>query len=175
MNRRQFIVTTTTTLASVSSGVAGEKELPKSAYYKIVMVDPRGRATTKDTHPIGFEKQKADVMGSLSLSREESAKLKRILNSALTSSDNVPFCGHAPAYVIVQMDAGKAVSFVSVCGLCKTWCGPNGDLRVLDDGELMPFLTKALPLPPAFSKVKALPDLMDMDQKTPFLDLPSNS
>ncbi|MFN0129860.1 MAG: hypothetical protein ACKV19_24610, partial [Verrucomicrobiales bacterium] len=126
-------------------------------------------------HWTPMEKKRSDVMGSVYLSHAESLKLKAILSTALTSSDNVPFCGHAPAYVIVQMDGGKSVSFVSVCGLCKTWCGATGDLRVLDDAQLMPFLTKALPLPSAFSKVQELPHLFDLDSKKSFLELPSQS
>jgi hypothetical protein len=170
MNRRHFI--SATALAYASTAAAGEKDaLPKSSYYRIVMVDPRLITKTNDTYAVGYEKKRSDVMGSVYLSHAESLKLKAILSTALTSSDNVPFCGHAPAYVIVQMDGGKSVSFVSVCGLCKTWCGATGDLRVLDDAQLMPFLTKALPLPSAFSKVQELPHLFDLDSKKSFLEL----
>jgi hypothetical protein len=172
MNRRHFIFATA--LAYASAAAAGEKNtLPKSSYYRIVMVDPRVITKTNDTYSVGYEKKRSDVMGSVSLSHAESVKLKTILVTALISSDNVPFCGHSPAYVIVQMDSGKAVSFVSVCGLCKTWCGVTGDLWVLDDAQLMPFLTKVLPLPSAFSKVQQLPDLFNLDSKKSFLELPS--
>jgi hypothetical protein len=172
MNRRHFI--SATALGYASTAAAGEKDaLAKSSYYRVVMVDPRLIARTNDTYSVGYEKKRSDVMGSVYLSHGESWKLKAILSTALTDSDNVPFCGHAPAYVIVQMDRGKTVSFVSLCSLCKTWCGAKGDLRVLDDSQLMPFLTKVLPLPSAFSKVQQLPDLFSLDSNKSFLELPT--
>ena len=173
MNRRHFI--SATAAACASSAVAGEKDaLPKNAGYRIVMVDPRLVTKTNDTQPVGYERKRSDVMGSVYLSYEEWVKLKGMLSTALTSSDNVPLCGHSPAYVIVETNRGKARSgYFSVCGLCKTWCGPAGELRVLDDAQLMPFLTKVLPLPAAFSKVKELPDLMALDREKSFLELPS--
>jgi hypothetical protein len=173
MNRRNFIISTSA-ISLVSVAMAGEKsELPKSSTYRIVMVDPRLITKTKDTYAVGWEKKRSDVMGSVYLSHDESVRLKELLTGALTPSDNVPFCGHAPGYVIVQMDDGRPVSFVSVCALCKTWCNAKGDLRVLDDSQLMPFLTKVLPLPSAFSKVQKLPDLFDLHADKSYLELPS--
>ncbi len=173
MNRRHFIVSATGTALATAANASEKADLPKSAFYRIVMVDPRLITKTKDTFPVGWEGKQSDVMGSVYLSHEESAKLKELLATALTTSDNVPFCGHAPAYVIVQMADGRQTGFVSVCTLCKTWSDSKGDLRVLDDSQLMPYLTKALPLPSAFSKVEKLPDLFDMDSTKSFLELPS--
>lgn len=173
MNRRRFLAATAA--VSAVSRVMGEAEEQalKTSMYRIVMVDPRVISKTKDTHAIGHEKGRSDVMGSVSLSREESLKLKEILGTALTPSTDIPFCGHHPPYVIVQMDGDTAASYVSVCGLCKTWCGARGDLRILDDSKLMPFLTKVLPLPAAFSKVQEIGDLFALDPELSFLELPS--
>lgn len=173
MNRRSFIAATAT-VSAVSSEISwAEEQVQKTVTYRIVMVDPRIISKTKDTYSIGHEKQRSDVMGSVYLSRAESVKLTEILGTALTTSNNVPFCGHFPPYVIVQMDGETAVSYVSVCGLCKTWCGARGELRVLDDSKLMPFLTSVLPLPAAFSKVQKVPDLFALDPQLSFLELSS--
>lgn len=173
MHRRRFIAASTA-IAAIPPAFAGTKEpLPKSVFYRIVMVDPRLITKTDDTHAVGYSKSRSDVMGSVYLSHAESLKLHGLLSTALTSSTDVPFCGHSPAYVIVRMNGARAVNYVSVCALCGTWCGADGDLKVLDDAKLMPFLTKALPLPSAFSKVQQLADLYDLDKKLSFLELPS--
>lgn len=173
MNRRHFIVSVTGTALATAANAGEKAELPKSAFYRIVMVDPRLMTKTNDTFPVGWEGRRSDVMGSVYLSHEESLKLDGILTTALTSSDDVPFCGHSPAYVIVQMDGGQQKGFVSVCALCKTWSDSKGILHVLDDSQLIPYLTKSLPLPSAFSKVERTPDLSDMDSSKSFLELPS--
>jgi len=151
-----------------------EEAAPEPAVtYRIVMVDPRVIVKTAETQAVGWQEKRSDVMGSVHLSREESAKLGGILAEALTSSENVPFCGHSPAYVIVRLNDGKPAGWVSVCFLCKTWCDGKGDLRVLDDSRLMPFLTGVLPLPPAFSGVVELRDLVALGREKSFLELPS--
>ncbi len=172
MKRRAFVISATGLHAAVLAH-AGDKAAVLATYYRIVQIDPRLVTRTKDTIAVGYERKKSDVMGSVYLSIEESAKLKTVLSSALTTSTAVPACGHAPAYVIVRYEAGQPISYVSVCALCMTWCAANGELRVLDTSELMQLLTKILPLPPAFSKVKELPDLWKLDSSKSHLELPS--
>ena len=171
MKRRNFLISAATMHAS-SLALAEEKPSSKTASYRIVLIDPRLVAKTKERISVGYENKKSDIMGSVHLSYEESAELKAILAAALTTSTNVPFCGHSPAYVI-QFENGRGGSYVSVCGLCMTWCGADGNLRVLDGTQLMPLLAKILPLPAAFSKVKELHDLFKLDRKKSFLELPT--
>jgi hypothetical protein len=174
MKRRKFILAAALGPAFPSL-FAGEKSVSsKNTYYKIVQVDPRLLAKTDDTHPVGWEKKRSDVMGSVYLSFEESAKLKSMLSVALTTSNNIPFCGHNPSYVIVQYTGSKPSNYVSVCGLCMTWCNSSGELRVLNGRDLMAFLVKILPLPEAFSTVKELPDLMKIGTDKSFLELSLN-
>lgn len=172
MKRRAFVISAAGLQTAVRAH-AEDKAAAADTYYRIVQVDPRLVTMTKDTIAVGYEKKKSDVIGSVYLSMTESAKFKTVLTTALTASTDVPACGHAPAYVIVRYEAGQPMRYVSVCALCMTWCGPEGDLRVLDASQLMPLLTKILPLPAAFSKVKKLPDLWALDPSKSHLELPS--
>lgn len=187
MKRRAFIVSAATVNAGALSAVAqlapdekGEKgtgDAPEGSrvLYRVVMVDPRCLKLTDDHVPVGFNGQRADVMGSVNLSYEESAKLHEIIKRELTSSENVPDCGHSPAYVIFRLTKGMPPSYLSVCFLCSTWVSSqNGYLRVVADRELSGFLEKALPLPPAFANVKDLRTLSDLDGKQSFLELPTH-
>lgn len=184
MKRRAFIVSAAAVNAGVLSAVAqlapdekgaeGDTTEGSRVLYRVVMVDPRCVKLTDNHIPVGYGELRADVMGSVNLSYEESAKLHKIMNGELTSSENVPFCGHSPAYVIFRLTKGGLPSYVSVCFLCSTWVSSrNSNLRVVADRELSGFLEKALPLPPAFANVKDLRALHDLDRKKSYLELPT--
>src|SRR5262245_52342778 len=99
MNRRVFLTAAAGLPAAATVSRAGEKlVLGKSDYFRVVQIDPRLTAKTQDTIAVGWEKKKSDVIASVYLSIEESAKLHKVLAPALTDSTDVPFCGHAPAY-----------------------------------------------------------------------------
>ena len=138
---------------------------------EVRLIDPRIVTHTTDTIGIGYSNAKTDVIALRRLTQSESSKLRPLLKAELSSSRDVPFCGHSPAYAITITTAKGKASTVTLCGLCGTWAR-DGDLRVLKGKLALEYLRELLPLPDVFSSVNRLPDLMRIDRSVAFHLLP---
>ncbi|MCC9654365.1 hypothetical protein [Rhodopirellula halodulae] len=160
----------------------------------IHLLDPRGVIAGDHTMPTEWQNCRADVIGTRLLNRDETNRLRTLLRKELADDDNVPFCGHSPAYAVVvtvgedakKRDGGGAektvvtakTNTVTLCGTCGTWAR-GGELRALHGNESLNYLDQLLPLPEVFRPVagKRAPHLSPFTsgEPAPFEDLPASS
>lgn len=132
------------------------------------LLDPRVVTNTDDTFTIAWGGKKTDVIAKRILTASEAQKLTAIAKQELTDNENVPFCGHYPAYAITVEREGTK----TVCGLCMTWAEKN-KLRVLGGKKLLDYLESLLPLPDYFANLDSPQDVIIFGEhdKTPFYNL----
>ena len=66
------------------------------------LLDPRVVANTAQTMSIEWNDVKTDIIATRTLTRSERDTLLKLAEVELTDDDNVPFCGHYPAYAILH-------------------------------------------------------------------------
>ena len=132
------------------------------------LLDPRVVTDTGHTITIAWGNKKADVIGKRILTASESQKLLALTKAELTDNDNVPFCGHYPAYAITIEKPGTK----TICGLCMTWAEKN-ELRALGGKRLLEYLESLLPLPDYFANLEKPQDVIVFaeNKTTPFYKL----
>ena len=86
----------------------------------IHLLDPRGAIAGEQTMPIEWKDETADVIASRRLNVTEAKKLQTLLRKELVDDDNVPFCGHSPAYAVAITPSGRKTATVTLCGTCGT-------------------------------------------------------
>ena len=144
MFRMMFLTIVTMASTAISQEPEGE-------VVTIRLLDPRIVTNTPDKMGIEWGDEKTDVIASRTLTKTQTQELKKRTYLGLSADDNVPYCGHYPAYAIVHRQrSGKIVKTETICGLCKTWAS-DGKLRVLKGKEVLDYLEKILPLPAYFS------------------------
>lgn len=140
----------------------------------IRLLDPRIVTNTSNTMNLQLtDDENTDIIASRTLTKSEKRKLLEMLDRELTDDEDVPFCGHSPAYAVLYHDkSGKLRSAQTLCGLCKTWAG-KGNLRAIKGKEALTYLEKLLPLPDYFSDpATAKKKVTDSTKKNiPFYDL----
>ncbi|QDU91591.1 hypothetical protein Pla175_50210 [Pirellulimonas nuda] len=147
---RNLLVTLIASFA-VSAQAAG---LPDRVV--VHLLDPRGAIDGEQTIPTEWNGGKADLIGTRRLNVTEAKKLRILLRKELADDEDVPFCGHSPAYAVSITSRGKPTSTVTLCGTCGTWAR-NGDLRVLHGKASLEYLDTLLPLPEVFRPVAGKP------------------
>jgi len=115
----------------------------------IYLLDPRGAIDGTQTLPTELNGGKTDILGSRTLNVSEAKALRKLLAIELVDSDNVPFCGHRPAYAVAITPQGRATTTVTLCGTCGTWA-KGGKLRALHGKLALEYLDVLLPLPDVF-------------------------
>ena len=138
------------------------------------LLDPRVVANTAQTMSIEWNDLKTDIIATRTLTRSERDILLKLAEAELTDDDNVPFCGHYPAYAILhRRKDGSVAKTQTVCGLCMTWASA-GELRAIKGKQTLEYLQKLLPLPDYFSDLKTIKDL-DMpfaqNKRVPYFEL----
>ena len=113
------------------------------------LLDPRGAISGETTFPTEWNDGKAELLGTRRLSTSEANILRELLRTELTENDNVPFCGHHPAYAVVTTPNRRSSSSVTLCGTCWTWA-EGGERRVLGGKKAIEYLGTLLPLPSVF-------------------------
>lgn len=122
------------------------------------LIDPRIVANTPDRMGIEWGKEQTDIIASRTLTKTQTQELKKRTDLGLSSDDDVPYCGHYPAYAIVyRQRSGNRVRTETICGLCQTWAS-DGKLRVLKGKEVLNYLEEILPLPAYFSDPATVKD-----------------
>ncbi|WP_236621430.1 hypothetical protein, partial [Rhodopirellula sallentina] len=105
----------------------------------VYLLDPRGAISGTNTLPTEWKGGAADILGTRYLSASEAHRLNKLLRIELTNDDNVPFCGHRPAYAVVTSTKGQSPNSVTLCGGCWTWA-QKGKLRVLGGKRTLEYL-----------------------------------
>ncbi len=81
----------------------------------IYLLDPRIVATDrKEAMSIEWNDAKTDVIATRKLNLSEARRLRELLKKDLIDDDNVPFCGHSPAYAVSITRAGKPTNTVTL-------------------------------------------------------------
>ncbi|TSJ78609.1 hypothetical protein [Rariglobus hedericola] len=142
----------------------------ESIRYRVYAIDPRGVRFTEKFMPTFYGDKQADVIGTRDLTLKESEKLAELLKKELSRSNDVPFCGHSPGYLVEIVKGDNKGGMVTLCGFCSTWAGRSG-LFVLDGKESLTYLDTLLPLPDVFRSLKDGGELYKIDSKTPFYEL----
>ncbi|TWT33712.1 hypothetical protein KOR34_35450 [Posidoniimonas corsicana] len=137
--------------------------------YVVQMLDPRVVAVTEDTLPIEWGNKKTDVIATRKLLDSEAKLLLNLLKEELTTSTDVPFCGHHPAYAVQEIVDGKVTNTATLCGLCHTWAR-GGKLRVIKGDKSLNYLNSLLPLPDVFKGIK-LRDMVFDEHPQPFYEM----
>lgn len=122
----------------------------------IHLLDPRGAIAGDQTMSTEWNNGKTDVIGTRLLNIAEARKLRSLLRKELANDDNIPFCGHSPAYAVAVTSADKTTITVTLCGTCGTWA-KQGDLRALHGNASLEYLDTLLPLPDVFRPVAGKP------------------
>ena len=162
----------------VSSAVAAHGGGPPDRVV-IHLLDPRGAIAGERTMPIEWNGGKADLIATRRLNVAEAKKLRIILRKELADDDNVPFCGHSPAYAVSITPEGRPTSTVTLCGTCGTWA-KKGELRALHGKAAIEYLDLLLPLPDVFRPVEGKTPATILPffdgEKLPFhqLDIPND-
>ena len=74
------------------------------------LLDPRGAIAGAHTMPVEWSGRKADLIATRRLNAGEAKKLRTLLRKERADDDNVPFCGHSPAYAVaITSKEGHAV------------------------------------------------------------------
>lgn len=149
-------------ICATNSGLADEPIVT------LRLLDPRVVTNTDDTFFIAWGRHKTDVIAKRILTASEAKKLHELAEQELTDNENVPFCGHYPAYAITIENRGTK----TVCGLCMTWAEKNR-LRVLDGKKLLAFMETLLPLPDYFANLEQPQDVIVFakNKEVPFYKL----
>ncbi|WP_372725245.1 hypothetical protein [Novipirellula sp.] len=75
-------------------------------------LDPRGAIAGEQTMSIEWNGRKTDLIATRRLNVAEAKKLRMLLRKELADDDNVPFCGHSPAYAVsITPDARTLLPF----------------------------------------------------------------
>ncbi|TWU19599.1 hypothetical protein [Allorhodopirellula heiligendammensis] len=126
----------------------------------IHLLDPRGEFAGEETMPTQWQNREADVIGRRVLNIAEAKRLRALLRQELADDDNVPFCGHSPAYAVSITPPGKKTTTVTLCGTCGTWA-KAGELRSLHGRAALEYLDQLLPLPDVFRPADGhLPEIL---------------
>ncbi|WP_222436202.1 hypothetical protein [Rubripirellula reticaptiva] len=137
----------------------------------IHLLDPRGAIDGDHTMPTEWKGGKTDVLGSRVLNISEAKALRTLLTKELADDDNVPFCGHSPAYAVTILPDGGTATTVTLCGTCGTWA-KRGELRALHGKAALKMLDDLLPLPDVFQTLDGKPakilDPFDDSPRVPF-------
>lgn len=137
------------------------------------LLDPRVVANTSATMSIEWGDEKTDIIASRTLTRSERDALVKLVNTELTDDDNVPFCGHYPAYgILYRRKDGSIAKTQTVCGLCMTWAS-DSKLRAIKGKQALEYLQKLLPLPDYFADPKTAKDVVIFaeNKQVPYFDL----
>ena len=149
-------------------GVAGShagEENP--SVVEVLTIDPRCVSHTKKTIKLDAIDSTTDIIGMVTLSHDEGAKLQAQMKVALSKKFQSPFVGQFPTYVI-RITKGEKVRIVCISSYSGRW-NEDGMMYSLNGKELVETLLKTLPLSSQFKKIKTEGDVLIMDRKKSFL------
>lgn len=142
-----LILSATNLLASATKRCAAGEP---SRHVIVHMLDPRPGTRTDHTLVTKDGKAAADIIATRILSASEAKTLYDLLKVELADDDNIPFCGHYPAYAVQVARENAKPATVTLCGVCGTW-ERDGELKALHGKKSLELLEKLLPLPDVFS------------------------
>lgn len=132
-----------------TTAVAQSKPLPDGVIIRLRLIDPRLVTHTDTTFDINYTDEKTDLIGTRTLTVEESKELHTLILEECISTEETHLCGHSPIYAIEYVSGKELTKMITISGSCQNWACDD-QLQILIGFKCLDFLERKLPPPDVF-------------------------